>query len=110
MFLILQSINISSVNLIILFLQNSPKITFDKKKGLPIKLDMPGVSDPPSFQQNFYYYESAVGNNAVFENRSSGAYIFRPNSSLIIVNPQPSVKYYKGGMICCFSMLEVEEY
>lgn len=25
------------------------------------------------------YYEAAVGNNMVFENRSSGAYIFRPN-------------------------------
>ena len=27
------------------------------------------------------YYEAAEGNNAVFENRSSGAYIFRPRSS-----------------------------
>ncbi|EAT42738.1 AAEL005749-PA [Aedes aegypti] len=32
-------------------------------------------------QQDFLYYEGAYGNNEVFENRSSGAYIFRPNST-----------------------------
>lgn len=31
--------------------------------------------------QSFNYYEAAVGNNKVFENRSSGAYIFRPKTS-----------------------------
>lgn len=31
--------------------------------------------------QTFFYYEGAVGNNKEFANRSSGAYIFRPNST-----------------------------
>lgn len=31
--------------------------------------------------QTFFYYEGAVGNNRQFVNRSSGAYIFRPNST-----------------------------
>lgn len=31
-----------------------------------------------SFIQSFHYYEGMEGNNEVFENRSSGAYIFRP--------------------------------
>lgn len=31
--------------------------------------------------QTFFYYEAAVGNNKEFLNRSSGAYIFRPNST-----------------------------
>lgn len=30
--------------------------------------------------QSFHYYEGMEGNNEVFENRSSGAYIFRPKS------------------------------
>ncbi len=36
--------------------------------------------------QTFFYYEGAVGNNREFENRSSGAYIFRPNSSEQIIS------------------------
>ncbi|XP_062548695.1 lysosomal alpha-mannosidase-like [Armigeres subalbatus] len=37
--------------------------------------------DTHRLQQDFLYYEGAYGNNEVFENRSSGAYIFRPNST-----------------------------
>lgn len=33
--------------------------------------------------QSFHYYIGAVGNNSNFENRASGAYIFRPNQSVI---------------------------
>ncbi|KAL0858609.1 hypothetical protein ABMA27_012444 [Loxostege sticticalis] len=32
-----------------------------------------------------WYYPAAVGNNRVFENRSSGAYIFRPNAESPII-------------------------
>ncbi|XP_026462046.1 lysosomal alpha-mannosidase-like isoform X2 [Ctenocephalides felis] len=32
-------------------------------------------------EQEFVYYRGASGNNEVFENRSSGAYIFRPNGT-----------------------------
>lgn len=34
-----------------------------------------------NFVQSFHYYEGAEGDNRVFENRSSGAYIFRPKDS-----------------------------
>ena len=34
-------------------------------------------------QQNFYIYQGYLGNNEVFENRSSGAYIFRPNGTKV---------------------------
>lgn len=33
------------------------------------------------FSQAYMYYESAAGNNVIPEERSSGAYIFRPNNS-----------------------------
>lgn len=31
--------------------------------------------------QSFHYYEGMEGNNKIFENRSSGAYIFRPRTA-----------------------------
>ncbi|XP_012222573.1 lysosomal alpha-mannosidase isoform X2 [Linepithema humile] len=34
-----------------------------------------------SLVQSFHYYEGMEGNNKVFENRSSGAYIFRPKEA-----------------------------
>lgn len=34
------------------------------------------------FDQSFHYYEGAVGNNKIFANRSSGAYIFRPKQNV----------------------------
>ncbi|XP_032680589.1 lysosomal alpha-mannosidase isoform X2 [Odontomachus brunneus] len=36
-----------------------------------------------NFVQSFHYYEGAEGNNKVFENRSSGAYIFRPKNASV---------------------------
>lgn len=39
-----------------------------------------GVEVP--LKQDILYYNGAAGNNAVFANRSSGAYIFRPNGTL----------------------------
>ncbi|XP_044735005.1 lysosomal alpha-mannosidase-like isoform X1 [Chrysoperla carnea] len=38
-------------------------------------------TESKNFSQSYMYYEGAIGNNEVFENRSSGAYIFRPNNS-----------------------------
>lgn len=49
--------------------------------------------------QNFYYYESAYGDNREQLNRSSGAYIFRPNSSLILIEDKPQIKVVKGDLI-----------
>jgi lysosomal alpha-mannosidase len=50
------------------------------------------------FSQNFVLYEGAVGNNQVFENRSSGAYIFRPkpNTTERIVSRSADIKVMKG--------------
>lgn len=80
-----------------LLLQGTPKLTFDTNTGLAVKIETPGVSITKDFEQNFFYYVSAAGNNDDSGmNRSSGAYIFRPNSTLIPINQQPTVKHYKG--------------
>lgn len=44
--------------------------------GLITEVRVDGVSMP--LTQNFFYYEGYVGDNRVFSNRSSGAYVFRP--------------------------------
>ncbi|XP_059613211.1 lysosomal alpha-mannosidase isoform X2 [Phlebotomus argentipes] len=49
--------------------------------------------------QNFFYYEGAVGDNRVFKNRSSGAYIFRPNSTERFVTNQVDVRVIKGPVV-----------
>jgi len=47
--------------------------------------------------QNFYYYKGYIGNNKEFANRSSGAYIFRPNGSeALLVSSTPKWFTYKG--------------
>lgn len=51
-------------------------ISFDQN-GLLNSLHGNGQSI--NVKQNFYTYEAAAGNNEEFANRSSGAYIFRPN-------------------------------
>lgn len=51
-------------------------ITFDQN-GLLNSLHGNGQS--MNVKQNFYTYEAAIGDNEEFANRSSGAYIFRPN-------------------------------
>lgn len=50
--------------------------------------------------QEFLYYEGAVGNNEVFENRSSGAYIFRPtNSSAVSVTDTAKIQIFNGEIV-----------
>lgn len=50
-----------------------------------------------SVSQNFYYYKGYIGDNKEFENRSSGAYIFRPNGSeAFLVNSTQKSITYKG--------------
>uniref|UniRef100_A0A1L8DR39 Alpha-mannosidase n=2 Tax=Nyssomyia neivai TaxID=330878 RepID=A0A1L8DR39_9DIPT len=49
--------------------------------------------------QNFFYYEGAIGDNRVFKNRSSGAYIFRPNSTERFVADHVNVKVIKGPIV-----------
>ncbi|XP_076763477.1 lysosomal alpha-mannosidase II isoform X2 [Xylocopa sonorina] len=53
-----------------------------------------------TLHQSFHYYEGMEGNNKVFQNRSSGAYIFRPKSisTKNFVEPGSS-KVYKGPLV-----------
>jgi len=54
-----------------------------------------------SVSQNFYYYKGYIGNNEEFANRSSGAYIFRPNGSqALLVSSTPKTISYKGKSLC----------
>ncbi|KAH7644224.1 lysosomal alpha-mannosidase-like protein 2 [Dermatophagoides farinae] len=57
---------------------NNFDLYFDQN-GQPIQIAV-GQSFPFSFQNRFRYYEGAVGDNKLQINRSSGAYIFRPNA------------------------------
>jgi hypothetical protein len=51
--------------------------------------------------QNFYYYEGYIGDNEEPKNRSSGAYIFRPNGSqAFVVSSTPKTISYKGKSLC----------
>ena len=50
-----------------------------------------------SFQHTFGYYEGHPGDNVVFENRASGAYIFRPLHQIPkLVSERPNVTIYRG--------------
>lgn len=50
--------------------------------------------------QSFQYYQGTKGNNSQFKNRASGAYIFRPNNSILhnFVYTGSS-KFYKGPLV-----------
>ncbi|XP_055592932.1 lysosomal alpha-mannosidase-like [Uranotaenia lowii] len=65
-----------------------PHITTIGNENLRLNFDENGFlasilvgGEVHNVKQDFLYYEGAYGNNAVFENRSSGAYIFRPNGT-----------------------------
>lgn len=51
-------------------------------------------------KQNFYFYKGALGNNEEFVNRSSGAYIFRPNvtNAEIVIN-RADVRIIRGEVV-----------
>lgn len=51
--------------------------------------------------QEFLYYEAAIGNNREFRNRSSGAYIFRPKEDQKVrtVSVQPKMTVYRGSLV-----------
>ncbi|PSN54844.1 Lysosomal alpha-mannosidase, partial [Blattella germanica] len=73
-------------------------VTLDESTGL-VKSITNGADEIP-LDQRFHYYEGFIGNNAVFENRSSGAYIFRPvNSDPKEVSSSAEFKVYKGDVV-----------
>ena len=51
------------------------------------------------FEQTFQFYEGAEGNNKVFANRSSGAYIFRPKENHTKDLPVTSTYQIFKGMV-----------
>lgn len=73
-------------------------ITFDVN-GLLSTITVNGTSNKLS--QNFVMYKGAVGNNEVFENRSSGAYIFRPDpkSKETLIAKQAKLSVIRGDLV-----------
>ena len=70
---------------------------FDGGTGL-VKKVRRGQSEM-KVEQNFFYYRAMVGNNSDFDNRASGAYIFRPNGSQPLpVASQVNYTVYKGNV------------
>lgn len=51
-------------------------------------------------RQNFYLYEGFLGNNEEWKNRSSGAYIFRPNGTQVYdIATRAGVKISRGDLV-----------
>jgi lysosomal alpha-mannosidase len=73
-------------------------VTFDVN-GLLSEICVGG--EKSKLSQNFIYYKGAVGNNEIFENRSSGAYIFRPDPKTAekIIAKQASIEVFKGEQV-----------
>nr|AYV99640.1 venom polypeptide [Dolopus genitalis] len=57
------------------------------------------ITGTKQLEQNFLYYEAAAGNNLEFANRSSGAYIFRPNGTEKELANKIEVKIYRGPLV-----------
>lgn len=72
-------------------------ITIDGSTGQLKSITRNGQAS--SLSQNFFYYEGALGNNEVFANRSSGAYIFRPASPLYILSDVATTKITRGDIV-----------
>lgn len=71
-------------------------IAFDKN-GLLSSITTEGVTNPLS--QKFFFYKGASGDNKEFNNRSSGAYIFRPNGTEYIISDKADIKVIKGDLV-----------
>ncbi|XP_013097339.2 lysosomal alpha-mannosidase [Stomoxys calcitrans] len=72
------------------------KLTFNSN-GILYNIQMNGITE--NINQEFYYYKGAYGNNMEFKNRSSGAYIFRPNGTEVLVSPKATLTIYNGNMV-----------
>ncbi|XP_036321214.1 lysosomal alpha-mannosidase isoform X2 [Rhagoletis pomonella] len=73
------------------------RLTFDTN-GFLVTVMVDGMTR--IVNQEFVYYEAAIGNNREFRNRSSGAYIFRPaNDQVRSISLQPKLKIYRGNLV-----------
>ncbi|XP_030079136.1 lysosomal alpha-mannosidase isoform X2 [Drosophila hydei] len=76
---------------------NNIQLTFDTN-GFLAEVTADGMTRMIS--QEFLYYEAATGNNAEFLNRSSGAYIFRPdNNQIRFATDEVTIEVYKGQLV-----------
>lgn len=73
------------------------RVELDEETGRVQNMRVGGAN--LSVAQDFLYYPGMVGNNEEFRNRSSGAYIFRPNGTAIPVADKATVKVYKGPLV-----------
>lgn len=73
-------------------------ITFDVN-GLLSEITADGQTSKLS--QNFVYYKGAVGDNESFDNRSSGAYIFRPDPKTKekLIAKEATVQVFRGDQV-----------
>ncbi|ETN65165.1 lysosomal alpha-mannosidase [Anopheles darlingi] len=71
-------------------------VSFDSS-GFLSSITVDGVTN--RLRQSFVYYEGALGNNEEFRNRSSGAYIFRPNGTEKTVTETVQLKVIRGGTV-----------
>lgn len=72
-------------------------LTFDDN-GLLSSMNGNGVEI--NIRQNFYVYEAAAGDNEEFKNRSSGAYIFRPNvTEARVISQRADIRVINGPIV-----------
>lgn len=73
-------------------------VTFDIH-GLLSEINVDGVATKLS--QNFLFYKGFAGNNREYKNRSSGAYIFRPNPETVeeLVGIDVDIQVIRGDLV-----------
>ncbi|XP_057661695.1 lysosomal alpha-mannosidase-like isoform X1 [Diorhabda carinulata] len=69
----------------------------DPQTGLITQITTNGLTI--DFAQEFLYYKGFVGNNSIFSNRSSGAYIFRPYGDTFKVANKAEFQVHKGPIV-----------
>ncbi|XP_017121037.1 lysosomal alpha-mannosidase isoform X1 [Drosophila elegans] len=79
----------------ILIVENSlVKLTFDTTTGGLKTITMNGLTE--NIQQSFGIYKGFRGNNGEAKNRSSGAYVFRPDGGIEILRNKADISFYNG--------------
>lgn len=73
-------------------------LTFDVN-GLLSEISVDGAKSKLS--QNFVFYKGAVGNNLNYDNRSSGAYIFRPDPKTKeqLITKEATIEVFRGDQV-----------
>ncbi|KAH8328536.1 hypothetical protein KR067_010551 [Drosophila pandora] len=70
------------------------KLVFDTTTGVLKTVEMNGITE--NIQQSFGIYKGFRGNNGEAQNRSSGAYIFRPDGNIEILSDKVELSVYDG--------------